>query len=212
MAYFSEFISTVPVGTIISLAHDQTPSSGFAQCNGAIIDVSSSPAFTRLFDKIGALYVKTWADGESITEGELRKSISDGTVYIATSSGTTDGTDITDDSGVTWAAAPTKFQLPDLRGEFLRGYDDGRGVDANRTLGIDGWQEDAIRNITGKFYPVDDGTKYYTGAFYYAGGYNYDAQSSGGSGRRIGFDASRVVPTAADNRPRNLATVFYIKY
>lgn len=27
------------------------------------------------------------------------------------------------------------FNLPDLRGEFLRGLDDGRGVDANRTLG-----------------------------------------------------------------------------
>lgn len=27
------------------------------------------------------------------------------------------------------------FNLPDLRGEFLRGLDEGRGVDANRTLG-----------------------------------------------------------------------------
>jgi microcystin-dependent protein len=27
------------------------------------------------------------------------------------------------------------FNLPDLRGEFLRGFDDGRGVDANRTFG-----------------------------------------------------------------------------
>lgn len=29
----------------------------------------------------------------------------------------------------------TTFNLPDLRGEFLRGYDDGRGVDAGRTFG-----------------------------------------------------------------------------
>ena len=29
----------------------------------------------------------------------------------------------------------TTFNLPDLRGEFLRGLDSGRGVDANRTLG-----------------------------------------------------------------------------
>jgi microcystin-dependent protein len=29
----------------------------------------------------------------------------------------------------------TTFQLPDLRGEFLRGWDDGRGVDAARALG-----------------------------------------------------------------------------
>lgn len=30
------------------------------------------------------------------------------------------------------------FNLPDARGEFLRGWDDGRGVDAGRTLGS--WQ------------------------------------------------------------------------
>jgi phage-related tail fiber protein len=29
----------------------------------------------------------------------------------------------------------TTFNLPDLRGEFIRGWDDGRGVDAGRGLG-----------------------------------------------------------------------------
>lgn len=29
----------------------------------------------------------------------------------------------------------TTFNLPDLRGEFVRGWDDGRGIDANRALG-----------------------------------------------------------------------------
>lgn len=29
----------------------------------------------------------------------------------------------------------TTFNLPDLRGEFIRGFDDGRGVDSGRTLG-----------------------------------------------------------------------------
>jgi len=29
----------------------------------------------------------------------------------------------------------TTFNLPDLRGEFIRGYDDGRGVDGGRVLG-----------------------------------------------------------------------------
>jgi len=32
----------------------------------------------------------------------------------------------------------TTFTLPDLRGEFIRGWDDGRGADAGRTLGS--WQ------------------------------------------------------------------------
>ena len=31
--------------------------------------------------------------------------------------------------------ASTTFNLPDLRGEFIRGYDDGRGVDSDRVFG-----------------------------------------------------------------------------
>ena len=39
--------------------------------------------------------------------------------------------------GTTYGAGDgsTTFALPDLRGEFVRGVDDGRGVDAGRTLG-----------------------------------------------------------------------------
>ena len=39
--------------------------------------------------------------------------------------------------GVTFGAGDgtTTFNLPDLRGEFLRGYDDGRGVDSGRSFG-----------------------------------------------------------------------------
>src|SRR5699024_11938923 len=42
-------------------------------------------------------------------------------------------------------AYPT-LKLPDLRGEFIRGWDDGRGVDAGRgILSIQGW-------LTGSYY------------------------------------------------------------
>lgn len=39
--------------------------------------------------------------------------------------------------GTTYGAGDgsTTFNLPDLRGEFLRGFDDGRGVDSGRTFG-----------------------------------------------------------------------------
>ena len=39
--------------------------------------------------------------------------------------------------GTTYGAGDGRntFNLPDLRGEFVRGWDDGRGVDANRALG-----------------------------------------------------------------------------
>ncbi|MFG6462247.1 tail fiber protein [Roseateles sp. DXS20W] len=37
--------------------------------------------------------------------------------------------------GTTWGAAPAgQIRLPDLRGEFLRGWDNGRGVDVGRAL------------------------------------------------------------------------------
>ncbi len=39
--------------------------------------------------------------------------------------------------GTQWGVGDgsTTFNLPDLRGEFIRGYDDGRGVDASRVFG-----------------------------------------------------------------------------
>ncbi|WP_369952205.1 phage tail protein [Ralstonia syzygii] len=42
--------------------------------------------------------------------------------------------------GTTFGAGDgsTTFNLPDLRGEFLRGFDDGRGIDSGRTFGT--WQ------------------------------------------------------------------------
>ncbi|MDE9448179.1 tail fiber protein, partial [Xenorhabdus bovienii] len=38
-------------------------------------------------------------------------------------------------------------RTPDLRGEFIRGWDDSRGIDPGRECGT--WQGDAIRNIMG---------------------------------------------------------------
>ena len=43
----------------------------------------------------------------------------------------------------------TTFNLPDLRGEFVRGWDDGRGVDAGRSFGTA--QLDQMQRITGSF-------------------------------------------------------------
>ena len=43
-------------------------------------------------------------------------------------------------------AGSTTFGLPDLRGEFIRGWDNGRGTDAGRLIGS--WQEDAFKSHT----------------------------------------------------------------
>lgn len=115
--------------------------------------------------------------------------------------------------GTTFGAGDgsTTFNLPDLRGEFIRGFDDGRGIDTGRILGNS--QGDAIRNITGYFGRVDSETDIYSGAFFNYGAVSYDANSTmSGSGKYVGFDASRIVPTASENRPRNIALLAIIKF
>jgi hypothetical protein len=112
--------------------------------------------------------------------------------------------------GTTYGAGDgtTTFKLPDLRGEFIRGWDAGRGVDAGRTFGSA--QGDAIRNITGWFTGVDDVQT--DGAFYKGAIISTDASAPGGSlSPLVGFDASRAVPTAGENRPRNVALLYIIK-
>lgn len=111
----------------------------------------------------------------------------------------------------------TTFTLPDMRGEFPRGWDDSRGVDSGRALGSA--QGDAIRNITGG---VDTN---HSLKMYYPGGGNFGAFAlTGSTGATVGgsassgfygafnFDASRQVPTASENRPRNIALLACIKF
>ncbi|VVS91075.1 phage tail-collar fiber domain-containing protein [Desulfoluna spongiiphila] len=106
--------------------------------------------------------------------------------------------------------------LPDSRGEFVRGWDNGRGVDSGRDVGTP--QGDAIRNIKGTWdtnADTSEGVSYahnsrFTGALYKSSE-NASKLYGPESGKNnlhldgIGFDASRVVPTAEENRPRNVA-------
>ncbi|AKT91673.1 phage tail protein [Campylobacter gracilis] len=110
----------------------------------------------------------------------------------------------------------SSFNIPDLRGEFIRGADNGRGVDGGRALGSA--QGDAIRNITARAIGMGDRNSIPTllGALY---GIQKSTriESVGdvlGDGGYFewGFDASKVVPVANENRPRNVAVNFYIKY
>ncbi|XVK27630.1 phage tail protein [Pectinatus frisingensis] len=96
--------------------------------------------------------------------------------------------------------------VPNYQGLFLRGFGGN-----SETIGQ--VQSDAIRNITGTVgYWNDDYGIYTTGVFYTSIVGN-TAQLHGGTGEQINtyFDASRVVPTANENRPINTAVIYLIK-
>lgn len=122
--------------------------------------------------------------------------------------------------GTTFGAGngSTTFNLPDLRGEFVRGWDDGRGVDTGRVIGSA--QGDAIRNITGTLAYQDDGlpaaVQTATGAFAATPAISTTILNGSGAGGNYSIsaklDVSLVVPTAAENRPRNVAVLYCIKY
>ncbi|WP_396189704.1 phage tail protein [Flavobacterium sp.] len=112
----------------------------------------------------------------------------------------------------------TTFAVPDLRGEFPRGWDDGRGADSGRTFGAA--QTDAIRNITGSLNQVGNQAAAVfgntgVGAIFADARANAGGGGGGGTANnagRLNFDASLVVPTASENRPRNVALLACIKF
>ncbi|EFJ7230726.1 tail fiber protein [Escherichia coli] len=113
--------------------------------------------------------------------------------------------------------------LPDLRGEFIRGWDDGRGVDVGRALMSA--QGDAMRNISGTVRIVSNSynqntARQMTGVFGWSESSAGDTTNfvltaaSNTSGYKNGgftFDASSQVPTALENRPRNIAFNYIVR-
>lgn len=115
----------------------------------------------------------------------------------------------------------TTFTLFDARGEFLRGLDNGRGVDAGRTIGSP--QDHRLawhKHAAGGF---NNGAAY---AFGHSGMYNsnYQIASSGGATGGLQWSSSAFdissppAPNATSNtigtetRPRNIAQMFCIKF
>ncbi|MTC37239.1 hypothetical protein GKR70_01585 [Providencia alcalifaciens] len=108
--------------------------------------------------------------------------------------------------------------LDDMRAEFIRGADAGRGVDSGRT--VLSKQGDAVRNITGSIYARPART---TGAsMFSSSGAFVDADATFSSDsvevsttkntmKGSELDISRVVPTANENRPRNIAFLYIVR-
>jgi hypothetical protein len=104
--------------------------------------------------------------------------------------------------------------LPDMRANAIRGWDDGRGVDAGRVLLSQ--QLDALQSITGSF--SMGGSKQVagvtaTGAFAPMEVYDALGQQATGAGNigGITLDISRVARTAAETRMRNIAFNYIVR-
>jgi microcystin-dependent protein len=115
----------------------------------------------------------------------------------------------------------TTFGLPDLRGEFVRGWDDGRGVDTARAFGSA--QDDLLETHTHTGTAASAGAHTHTVAINGSGDNggsqssasaskenpgNYTTSSAGAHTHSVTVDATG----GAETRPRNVALLFCIKH
>jgi microcystin-dependent protein len=102
--------------------------------------------------------------------------------------------------GYTYGGSGGSFNVPDLRGEFIRGWDDGRGVDSGRSFG--------------SFQSDDFGSHSHTayGGFSSSWFAVYARSGNWGNERFITSNSYSTTSTgAADTRPRNRAMLACIK-
>ena len=106
----------------------------------------------------------------------------------------------------------TTFNLPDLRGEFIRGWDDGRGVDSGRAMGSNQAFSTSASDLSvspsSHSHSYSDETNSGTGGGQGGGGANTGTQTLS---KTTGSQSLSVVSSATETRPRSLALLACIK-
>ena len=215
-------MSIVLNGTTGITTPDLTSADDITANSSAVLTTASSLASANLTGALPAISGAALTDLSGTPTGALLyfAASTAPTGFIKANGASLDTTTYADLFAIvayTYGGSGASFTLPDLRGEFMRGWDDARGIDSGRAFGSA--QGDAIRNITGGVTGSQirnnvGAAGYGTGAvvmgadrYAYTGAY---LETTGTD--RWDFDASRVVPTAAENRPRNVALLACIKY
>jgi len=125
--------------------------------------------------------------------------------------------------GTTFGAGDgsTTFNVPELRGEFIRGWDDSRGIDSGRAFGSA--QDDQMQTITGSLTNPGTASAPFANAMTTSGALS---QTSTGSARILGRDTasfagarldfnsalSSGARTGSETRGRNIALLACIKF
>ena len=182
----SQGISGVPIGTVIAW-----PSSTLPRATNGVIP-SQGACVAAVSDEQAEALGCEWLEADG--------SVLNSTAYAELS-------------------ALTGGQLPDYRGVFLRGRGSvasshyGAVTHQSGALGV--LQGDTIRNITGQSQALHADTvgdvhgwsgAINTTAYYFAG-----VEAGNGISSVISIDASRVVPTANENRPVNRAVIYLVR-
>lgn len=116
--------------------------------------------------------------------------------------------------GTTFGAGDgsTTFNLPDMRGEFPRGWDDSRGVDSGRAFGSA--QGHAFQGHRHEFWIASSVASGFSGSGgRYADGTANMMVDTNGHVRTATTDGTNGTPNiASETRPRNVALLACIKY
>ena len=190
----------LPIGSIVAFPTAVTNPKGFLRANGSTFNAS---AFPDLFKVLG----------NSNTLPDLTRSDVGMTAYFATDAIPTGWIAFDDIS-----AQVTQQRYPELYRYLISKYGSISAVpkaadrfirNAGNGLSVGQTQDDAIRNITSKHLGMHMGD--IEGAVYR--GARSGVYHDGGTGAKgyIEFDASRVVPTANENRPKSLVLKLCIK-